>query len=257
MIQDMDLTITQQRKLATGTFEMTLSATSKLPEIQPGQFVNVQLPDSQYPLRRPFGISEVLPSENSIKLIYRVVGQGTELMAQLQTGTILPVLGPLGHGFPIDFLPKQASVLIVSGGTGLPPLYELAKTLAKAGHRLDIALGFPTKARVFYESEMRALGHTEVITDDGSYGAKGIITDLLDQPSFQKTYQAVYACGPKALESAVMTRYKSHPHAYISAEARMACGIGICNACVLHTPDNGVKKVCTDGPVFHVSEVIL
>lgn len=253
----MALTITKQIEIATGTFEMTLAGTLELPEIRAGQFVNVQLLDSQFPLRRPFGISEVLTAENSIKLIYRVVGQGTELMAQLKPGTLLNVLGPLGNGFPTDFLSEHANVLIISGGTGLPPLYELAKHLANDGHHLDIALGFPTKDRIFYEAEMKALGHTAVITDDGSYGTKGLITDLLDQPLFQKSYQAVYACGPKAVELAVMDRYKTHPHAYISAEARMACGIGICNACVLHTPDHKVKKVCTDGPVFHVREVVL
>ncbi|MFD1672243.1 dihydroorotate dehydrogenase electron transfer subunit [Agrilactobacillus yilanensis] len=255
MVFDDQLTVIQQKEIAVGTFEMCLAGEMAKRPIHPGQFVNIQIPEAS--LRRPFGIAEVNQQAGYIKIIYRVVGAGTEAMAQLALGTKLQVLGPLGHGFPIDQLPKKATVLIVSGGTGLPPLYELTRVLAARGHQLDIALGFPTKNRVFYEENMAQFGHTEVITDDGTYQNKGLITDLLDQSFSTKSYDAVYACGPRPLELAVSQRFAQHPQAYISAEARMACGIGICNACVVRTPDNGYKKVCSDGPVFHVNEVIL
>lgn len=260
MLNDYTLVLSQQIQLNETIFEMTLKG-HLTQDIRPGQFVNVTIPDQTKLLRRPFGVAEVCDDRQGIKLIYRVVGSGTETLAHLAVGTKLQVLGPLGNGFSFDFLAPISKVLIVSGGTGLPPLYQLTKTLSSAGHHLDIAMGFPDKSRVFYESKMRAFGHTAIITDDGSYGAKGDITDLLKTTFPDKDYDAIYACGPKGLELAVSERFKGHPHAYVSAEARMACGIGICNACVLHATndfeDEHYQKVCTDGPVFSINEVIL
>ncbi|MCH4172504.1 MAG: dihydroorotate dehydrogenase electron transfer subunit [Lactobacillus sp.] len=261
MIKDYTLTVTNQIQVADTIYELTLAGDITKDPIAAGQFVNVKIPNPAYILRRPFGIAEVNVDQGYIKLIYRVVGDGTQILAQLTKGATLNVLGPLGHGFPSEFLNQAADVLIIGGGTGLPPLYELSRRLSAQGHHLDIALGFPNKQRVFYETKMAQFGHTVVSTDDGSYGLQGTIIDLIDQNFADKSYQAIYACGPRGLELAVSDHFSGHPHAYISAEARMACGIGICNACVLHTTadTSGAtnKKVCTDGPVFHINEVVL
>ncbi|MCD2256582.1 dihydroorotate dehydrogenase electron transfer subunit [Agrilactobacillus fermenti] len=261
MIKDYTVTVEQQVELAPTIFELTLNGAIATAGITAGQFVNVKIPDDQYILRRPFGVAEVNETKAQIKLIYRVVGEGTEIMAKVQPDDQLKVLGPLGHGFPIDFLQPKDRVLIVGGGTGLPPLYELGRRLQQKQVQMEMALGFPTRERVFYEHEFAAFGETYVSTDDGTYGIQGTIIDLLNQKFKAHEYQAIYACGPRGLEIAVSNYFAGHPNAYISAEARMACGIGICNACVLHTKadPNGPseKKVCVDGPVFHIDEVLL
>ncbi|MFL2028961.1 dihydroorotate dehydrogenase electron transfer subunit [Loigolactobacillus zhaoyuanensis] len=256
MLQE-KMVVVQQRQLTADVFELTLQGKMATVKATAGQFVDVKIPDPNLLLRRPFGITQVDPQTKQLRLVYRVVGQGTAELSQVTPGTHLDTIGPLGHGFPTDFLQAGQRALIIGGGTGIPPLYALSQQLVAQGIEVTHAIGFGKQEQIFYEQEFRALGDVHYATDDGSYGFHGHIGLLLDAADFAKTdFAAVYACGPRGLLMAVNNRYRGHPHAYISLESRMACGVGECYACVV--PAQGQQKmykVCDDGPVFATGEV--
>ena len=136
----------------------------------------------------------------------------------------------------------------------MPPLYYLGKRLKEKNVNIISVLGFQSKDHVFYENEFKALGQTIIVTDDGSYGEKGFVTDVLGQlPAFDM----FYSCGPLGMLRAV-TKSLESKSGYISLEERMGCGVGTCAACVIPTnTTEGYKKICHDGPVFSAKEVIL
>src|SRR5699024_5306104 len=149
---------------------------------------------------------------------------------------------------------KDKTALLIGGGIGVPPVYFLATELNKRGVNVISVLGFQGKEQVFYEDKFKALGDTIVVTNDGSYGEKGFVTDVFDQV---EDFDTFYSCGPKPMLKAV-AHSLAHKDGFISFEERMGCGVGACYACVLPTHDEeGYKKICSDGPVFSASEVIL
>ena len=168
------------------------------------------------------------------------------------------MLGPLGHGFPVEEAESGQTALLVGGGIGVPPLYELSQRLVAKGVRVIHILGFQTKDVVFYEEKFAELGDTYVATVDGTHGTKGFVTDVID--SYGIDFDILYSCGPLAMLRALEGRYKERK-AYISLEERMGCGIGACFACVCHLQadpsGHSYKKVCSDGPVFPIGEVVL
>ncbi|MFD0897251.1 dihydroorotate dehydrogenase electron transfer subunit [Loigolactobacillus binensis] len=257
MLQE-KLTVCRQRQLTADVFELTLQGKMATIAQQAGQFVDVLVPDQRYLLRRPFGITQVDAAKQQLTLIYRTVGQGTSILSQLKVGANLDTLGPLGNGFPTEFLQTKQHVLIIGGGTGIPPLYNLAQQLVARGVQVTSAIGFGTQKQIFYEAEFRALGAVHYATDDGSYGFHGHIGLLLDAEFATTHFDAIYACGPRGLLLAVNNRYREHPHAYISLESRMACGVGECYACVVPAEDQqALYKVCDDGPVFATGKVAI
>ena len=208
-----------------------------------GQFVDLRLPEKY--LRRPISVCDY--DETALTLIYKVVGSGTEIMAGLPTGTKLDVLTGLGNGYDTS-LSGDAPVL-VGGGVGVPPMYNLCKKLIAQGKRPQVVLGFNTGAEIFLAEEFKALGaDVHIATADGSCGTKGFVTDVIKNLN----YSYFYSCGPmpmfKAME-AVMTT----PGQY-SFEERMGCGFGACMGCTIQTK-SGYKRVCKDGPVFFREEV--
>ena len=210
----------------------------------PGQFVNVKL-DGQY-LRRPISICDY--SETDITIIYKVVGVGTEQMAKMPVGTKLDVLVGLGNGY--DITKGGDKALLIGGGVGVPPLYNLCKKLLAAGKTVTVVLGFNTKAEIFLEEEFKALGATVLVaTADGSYGVKGFVTDAMSQVS----YDYFYTCGPmpmfKAIEATATTSGQ------YSFEERMGCGFGACMGCSCKTK-YGNKRICKDGPVLEREEIV-
>ncbi len=140
----------------------------------------------------------------------------------------------------------------------MPPLYELSQRLVAKGVRVIHILGFQTKDVVFYEEKFAELGDTYVATVDGTHGTKGFVTDVID--NYGIDFDILYSCGPLAMSRALEGRYKEKK-AYISLEERMGCGIGACFACVCHLQEDpsghSYKKVCADGPVFPIGEVVL
>ena len=230
-------------KIAPSVYSMVLAGdTSSL--LAPGQFVNIKL-DGKF-LRRPISVCDV--SENSLTIVYKVVGGGTEQMSQMPVGTKLDVLVGLGNGY--DLAPAGDKPLLLGGGVGVPPLYNLAKRLIAAGKQVSVVLGFNTKAEVFYEDEFKALGATVYVTTaDGSYGIKGFVTDAMKDME----YSYFYTCGPEPMLRAIYNVSKTSGQ--FSFEERMGCGFGACMGCSCKTL-YGNKRICKDGPVLVKEEII-
>ena len=208
-------------------------------------------------LPRPITSAEVDKSKQLLRLIYRIEGYGTGLLSKVRTGDIITIIGPLGNGFPLD-MSEQSTALLVGGGIGTPPLYELSKQLVKNGVKVIHVLGFQTKDAVILHEELNQLGKTYIATEDGSFGTKGFVTDVIRQENIH--FDRLYACGPKPMLRALEEQFPNE-EIYLSLEERMACGIGACYACVCKTKDpddeTGYRKICSDGPVFRGGEVIL
>lgn len=168
-------------------------------------------------------------------------------------------MGPLGNGFDLAGLSAGDQVFVVGGGIGVPPLYELSKQLTHLGVKVTHFLGFASKEVVYYEEEFRDLGETRVATDDGTHGLHGNVGNLL--MGTEETPAAVFACGSNGLLKTVEQLFSTHQNVQLSLESRMACGIGACYACVCHKPEDetGTKsvKVCDEGPIFKVGEVVI
>ena len=213
---------------------------------RPGQFVNIEL-EGLY-LRRPISISDW--SEDTITIIYKVVGRGTEQMSRMATGQELDVLTGLGNGFDADVECQQP--LLVGGGVGVPPLYRLAKELIARGRKVSVVLGFNTAKEVFYAEEFRSLGaDVYVSTADGSVGTKGFVTDAIRENGVD--FDFFYSCGPLPMLKALCdcTDVKGE----LSFEERMGCGFGACMGCSCKTLA-GNKRICKDGPVMKREEII-
>lgn len=209
----------------------------------PGQFINIAL-DGKY-LRRPISVCDY--DEDCITIIYKVVGEGTEQMSALKIGTVLDVLTGLGNGYDIS---KSTKPLLIGGGVGVPPMYNLAKTLIANGQVPTVILGFNTADEVFYEQEFKVLGcDTFVTTADGSYGIKGFVTDALDGIDFDY----FYTCGPLPMFKAIYNAVDKDGQ--FSFEERMGCGFGACMGCSCKTK-YGNKRICKDGPVLEKEEII-
>jgi len=257
MIKNERMTIVHQAEIAHNIYELTVKG-ELVQEMTPGQFVHVKVGDSFEPLlRRPISIANINKETNEFTMIYRAEGRGTSLMSLHKKGDELDVLGPIGNGFPVDACPESGTALLVGGGIGVPPLYELSKQLNARGIRTIHVLGFQTENVTFYEEQFNALGETHYVTVDGTKGTKGFVTTVLDEVDPQ--FDVFYSCGPLPMLRALEAYYPEKP-GYLSFEERMACGIGACFACVCDTTDKHEKdyvKVCSDGPVFPKGVVAL
>ncbi len=233
--------IQSNRALTASVYEMKLRGDTSA-FTAPGQFVQIQLPGLF--LRRPISVCDV--EGDVLTLVYKAVGKGTEAMAELAPGAELDLLTGLGNGF--DLSKATSSPLIISGGVGVAPLYNLAKRLLGPKNHVTAILGFNTASEVFYEEEFRALGiDVRVTTVDGSYGVQGFATDALPE-----AYSCVYACGPAPMLKAVYAATSTSGQ--YSFEERMGCGFGACMGCTIQTKA-GPKRVCADGPVFQREEI--
>ena len=210
----------------------------------PGQFINIRL-DGYY-LRRPISICDW--SDDTITIIYKILGQGTAYMRSLESGAQLDVLTGLGNGF--DVSDAGPAPLLLGGGVGTPPMYALAKKLISMGKTVAAVLGFNTADEVFFEKEFRDLGvHEITATVDGSRGVKGFVTDAAKDLDFSY----YYACGPEPMLHAVWQVLPSSGQ--LSFEERMGCGFGACMGCSCKTI-TGYKRICRDGPVLRKEEIL-
>ena len=236
-------TVTENRKIASAVYEMTLSGdTSSV--TAPGQFVNIRL--DGFFLRRPISVCDC--ESGTLRLIYKVVGNGTQAMSKLQNSTELDVLTGLGNGYNTGKSGNRP--LLLGGGVGVPPMYMLAKKLISEEKDVTVILGFNTENEVFYENEFQALGAKVLVTTaDGSKGIKGFVTDAMDKVDY--TY--FYTCGPEPMLKAVYN--KSTTSGQFSFEERMGCGFGACMGCSCKTK-YGSKRICKDGPVLEKEEII-
>jgi len=235
--------IKENKALNQSIMKMVLSGnTSNI--TKPGQFVNIKL-DGLY-LRRPISVCDF--DNETLTIIYKIVGKGTEQMAQMKAGEKLDVLTGLGNGY--DLSKAGEKVLLIGGGVGVPPLYNLAKQLIAQNKKVEVVLGFNAKNEIFYEAEFEAIGaKVHITTVDGSYGIKGFVTNAFEGLE----YDYFYTCGPMPMLKAVYNATKTSGQ--FSFEERMGCGFGACMGCTCKTL-YGNKRICKDGPVLVKEEII-
>ncbi|MBO5768271.1 MAG: dihydroorotate dehydrogenase electron transfer subunit [Clostridia bacterium] len=208
-----------------------------------GQFINIKL-DGLF-LRRPISVCDC--EGDTVTIIYKVVGKGTEQMSKMTSGT-LDILTGLGNGYNTSLSGDKP--LLIGGGVGVPPMYLLAKKLIGEGKDVSVILGFNTKNEVFYEEEFKALGcKVGVTTVDGSHGTKGFVTALMENTNYTYTF----CCGPEPMLKAVFNASKTSGQ--YSFEERMGCGFGACMGCSCKTV-TGYKRICKEGPVLCKEEIL-
>ncbi|MBB4823996.1 dihydroorotate dehydrogenase electron transfer subunit [Sporosarcina luteola] len=251
MIIQEKMKVVRQTEIAEHIFELTLAGKLVGEISSPGQFVHVRVSETQEPLlRRPISIASIDKTLSQMTIIYRAEGRGTKLLSSKLAEETVNVLGPLGNGFPVKETSEGETAVLIGGGIGVPPLYELSKQLKAKGVKCIHVLGFQTDAVCFYEEEFNRLGDTYVVTVDGSRGTQGFVTDVM--AGLETDFATYYSCGPMPMLKAVQNAY-SDKKGFLSFEQRMGCGIGACFACVCHTTNNtehDYVKVCSDGPVF-------
>ncbi len=235
--------VLKNEQLTDTVFRMELKGdTSAL--TAPGQFINLTV-EGCY-LRRPISVYDW--DENTITIIYKVVGEGTEKMAKWEAGYNCDVLTGLGNGF--DVTQSGDAPLLIGGGVGIPPLYGLCKRLIAEGKKPTVILGFNKADEIFCKAEFEEIGaKTIVATVDGSVGVKGFVTDAMKDLEY--TY--FYTCGPMPMFKAIeKTAVGSGEYSF---EERMGCGFGACMGCSCKTK-YGNKRICKDGPVMKREEII-
>lgn len=254
-------TIVSNKEFMPGHFQLVCREPEVARAAKPGQFVHLQVGSGMSPLlRRPISIFHADQEQGEFSLVYRVVGQGTGLLAQRKPGEILDLLGPLGNGFQ---LPDSASeaVLVIGGGIGLAPLQYLIRQLIDLGSQVTFIAGLRNKEQMPLLDYFPAKGiELLVTTDDGSFGKKGFVTDLAEEVYSSGKFRKVYACGPEAmLERVARQAIKYDVPCQISLERTMACGVGACLGCTCEIDREGsiyYSHVCKEGPVYWGKEVL-
>lgn len=236
-------TVLSNEKIAVNTFKTVFEGDTSAITAS-GQFVNIKL-DGFY-LRRPISVCDY--DGESLTIIYKVVGKGTEYMAGLSKGDKLDILTGLGNGY--DLTKSGNNPLLIGGGAGVPPMYNLCRKLLAEGKKPTVIMGFNTSDEIFYEEEFKKLGAEVIVaTADGSKGVKGFVTDAMKGVS----YSYIYTCGPEPMLKAVYNAVESGGQ--FSFEERMGCGFGACMGCSCETK-YGNKRICKDGPVLDKEEII-
>ena len=235
-------TIISNEALTRDVYKMVLAGDTSAITAS-GQFVNIQL-EGLF-LRRPISVCDY--DSETLTIIYKVVGKGTEAMSRMAKGTKLDILTGLGNGYDLTLSGDRP--VLLGGGVGVPPMYNLAKKLVAQGKHVSVILGFNTQTEIFYENEFMALGcDVTVTTVDGSYGKQGFVTDALPE-----NYTYFYTCGPEPMLKAVYRATSTSGQ--ISFEERMGCGFGACMGCSCKTL-TGYKRICKEGPVMKKEEIL-
>lgn len=252
--------VTRVEQLSGENVRLTLKAPDIAGCCRPGQFVMIRTSEGKDPLlRRPFSIHQA-DSAGHIQIYFKVVGRGTELLARVRVGEELSVFGPLGRGFGIG---DTAPVCIIGGGLGIAPLLFLAKEVSRRRQAAGacatdlIILGGRSQSEVQpLMADFQELGiRTVAATDDGSYGHRGFVTDVLKTVELEQGTQ-VYACGPEPMMAAIAAYCQQHQlDCQVSVETAMACGMGACLGCNRPVGDGKYVHVCIDGPVFAAEEL--
>lgn len=248
--------VVSQEQLADGIFSMWIR-TEAAETAKPGQFISMYTNDGTKLLPRPISICEIDKTLGQLRVVYRVTGEhtGTEQFSRLKAGDTLPVIGPLGNGFPLEKA-EGRKVFLMGGGIGVPPILELAKQL---NCEKQIVVGY-RDAHTFLKEQFEENGSVYISTEDGSVGTKGNVMHAIAENGL--TADIIYACGPTPMLRAIKNYAEENGiECYISLEERMACGIGACLACTCkskekdHHTNVHNKRICKDGPVFKSTEV--
>ena len=244
--------IVSQQCIGTDIYDMVLSFPKGAKEARPGQFIAMYCEDGTKLLPRPISICGIDAEAGTLRVVYRIAGEGTRLFSQMKAGDSLEVMGPLGNGFTM----KDKKAIIVGGGIGIPPMLELTKQL---DCEKTVVLGY--RDELFLKEEFEACADVAVATEDGSAGMKGTVIDAIE--AAQVSGEIIYACGPMPMLKALAEYADAHGmEAQISLEERMACGIGACLGCICKTKEKdhhtnvNNTRICKDGPVFDAKEVV-
>lgn len=249
--------VISQEMIAKDIYSMWIR-TEAAQEAKPGQFISMYTSDGSKLLPRPISICEIDRDNGTLRVVYRMTGKdtGTEMFSKLKEGDRIPVIGPLGNGFPYEKA-EGKRVFLMGGGIGVPPILELAKEMNCA--KKQIVVGYRDK-ETFLRREFEQAGEVYISTEDGSVGTKGNVMDAIRENRLEA--DIVYACGPTPMLRAIKSFAEQNGiECYLSLEERMACGIGACLACVCKTKEiDGHshvhnKRICKDGPVFLSTEV--
>ena len=244
-----DFTVKENRQLNPDTFLLVVYS-PEMPEIEPGQFVNIKVEHSPATfLRRPISVHNVDPDEGLLYLLIKIAGQGTATLSKFKAGEKLNIILPLGNHFS---LPDTGKCLLVGGGVGIAPLLHLAKELKAKGVTPVVLIGTRTASDIVLKEEYEKYATVYYTTEDGSYGEKGYPTQ---HSLLKEKFDHLFCCGPEPMMKAVARyAYENKIECEVSLENKMACGIGACLCCVNDTKE-GHKCVCIDGPVFNINDL--
>ena len=243
--------VVSQKEIGKDIFDMVLSFPKGAKEARPGQFLAMYCNDATKLLPRPISICGIDAEAGTLRVVYRIAGEGTREFSKMKQGDTLEVMGPLGNGFAM----KEGKAILVGGGIGIPPMLELAKQLSA---EKTVVLGY--RDELFLKDEFEKTAEVAVATEDGSFGTKGTVIDAIRENAI--TGDIIYACGPMPMLKALAEYASEHDmEAQISLEERMACGIGACLGCICKTKEKdhhtnvNNSRICKDGPVFLSTEV--
>ena len=248
--------VISQEEISEEIYSMWIK-TNAAQTAKPGQFVALYCNDGSRILPRPISICEIDKKNSALRLVYRVVGKGTDEFSKYHAGAEIEVMGPLGNGFPMEKA-KGKKAILIGGGIGVPPMVELAKQL-DAESKVMVA-GY--RNLLFLDYELKKCGEFYPATEDGSAGVKGTVIDAMVENKLEA--DVIFACGPTPMLRAIKEYAKEHNiEAWVSMEEKMACGIGACLACVCKTKEKDKHtnvnntRICKEGPVFNAEEVEL
>ena len=253
MKKSIDGKIVFNKRTEGGYYNMRIEVPWIAVKAVPGQFVTLKTNNNGMPLiRRPMGIFKIAPP--FIEILYKKVGDGTELLSKKKPGELINVLGPLGNGFVVPAFAGNA--ILVGGGYGISPIASLYDKLKKEKVKTFVIIGAKSKSFVY----KKGFAGAKVTTEDGSAGVKGLVTDVLEKlcPKVSCSTTVIYACGPVQMLKAVSKVAKKYNiECKVSMEAIMTCGVGVCLSCVCAVKakeDFEYKRICADGPVFDARE---
>ncbi|NLP28695.1 MAG: dihydroorotate dehydrogenase electron transfer subunit [Clostridia bacterium] len=245
MAQYKSAKVVSNEKLVDGIYRMVVETEIK-EDIRPGQFFMLKCWRAEPVLWRPISICEV--KEEGLVFLYATVGRGTEMLAALNAGEELQVMGPLGNGFDLNNI--KGKVALVAGGIGIAPMVELSKRINKG--ELDLYAGF-RKDPYAVDLIKPHVNNVYISTEDGSVGHKGYVTEIFDSSK----YDLVLCCGPEVMMEKVLSHCREKgTKIYVSMEKHMACGLGACLVCTCKTKE-GNKRTCKEGPVFDGESLII
>ncbi|MDD4109087.1 MAG: dihydroorotate dehydrogenase electron transfer subunit [Prolixibacteraceae bacterium] len=249
-----DFTVIEKRSLNSTNYLIKLLSPGMLPEIKPGQFVNISVNNcSDVFLRRPFSVFEVDYSSNTISVIIKILGRGSRRLTQINRGDSLNIMYPLGKGF--TFPRADEKILLTGGGSGVAPMLFLARESGLPVGNVDIIIGARTLREHINVDEYSEYGNIHFTTEDGSLGVSGLITEhplIVEKLSH---YNKIYSCGPGPMMKAVAKKARQAGiFCEVSLENMMACGFGVCLCCIEPTV-KGNLCVCTEGPVFNINDL--
>jgi dihydroorotate dehydrogenase electron transfer subunit len=255
-------TVLTNRRLSDDCHSLVFGPCAKARQCRPGQFLHIRLPESRVYFRRAMSLASVDPDTGAVEVIFKVVGAGTRALAACRKGTVLDVINPLGNGFAKP--KKSETIVLVAGGVGFPPLFYFATELIRQGRdprTIEYFYGGRTASDLVERGRIKKLGvRFHAVTDDGSFGEHGLVTEAVVRYIAANIGEKLrlYACGPEPMLRATDDLALAHGiPGQLSLEAPMPCGIGVCLGCVVTLRNGEHARVCHDGPVFNIGEVLL